>query len=259
MSRRRGYAARAALGLLVALLMGVGGLRASTPIDLFETGNSAYEAGRYEEAAAAYEKILAYGMHDARVEYNLGNAYFKLGRLGPAILHYERALRLDSTDTDTRENLELARGLIRDRVPGPEIPYPLRALAGLVASISLNEATALFLLLYFGTGGVAAVIPLTRDWARRRALGYGAVALGLCAALAGGAVYYKVRVCTADQAIVMQDRVDVRAGPAQDNTVLFTVHEGTRMEIRNRLEGWCQVSLPNALSGWVPTAAVERV
>jgi hypothetical protein len=31
------------------------------------------------------------------------------------------------------------------------------------------------------------------------------------------------------------------------------------MELRNRLEPWMQVSLPNGLSGWVPSSAVERV
>jgi uncharacterized protein YgiM (DUF1202 family) len=57
----------------------------------------------------------------------------------------------------------------------------------------------------------------------------------------------------------MEEKVDVLSGPAADNTVLFTVHEGTRLEVRNRRDGWYQVSLPNAMSGWVPSGAVEQV
>ncbi len=74
---------------------------ASTPKELFDAGNGAYEQGRFQDAAAAYEKILGYGVGDPRVLYNLANAYFKMGKLGAAILHYERALRLDPSPKQT--------------------------------------------------------------------------------------------------------------------------------------------------------------
>lgn len=245
--------------LLVLALLGSAPVLASTPADLFATGNDAYEKGRYEEAAGAYEKILGYGVVDPRVLYNLGNAYFKMGRLGPAILQYERALRLEPGDRDVRANLDFARGRIRDRVPEPEAPYPVEVMERAIDAVSTDRATAIFLLFYLAAGGLVGAIALARDPLRQRALVYAALAAGACAAAAGGGLGYKIREETAQEAIVMQDRVDVRSGPAADNTVLFTVHEGTRVEVRNRLEGWCQVSLPNALSGWVPSASVEEV
>jgi uncharacterized protein YgiM (DUF1202 family) len=81
----------------------------------------------------------------------------------------------------------------------------------------------------------------------------------LCALLAAGGLFYKIQAVTAAQAIVMTDRVDVLSGPSADNTVLFTVHEGTLLEVRNRRDGWYQVSLPNSMSGWIPSVSVERV
>ena len=57
-------------------------------------GNTAYAAGDFNSAAAAYESVLRYRISDPRVEYNLGNAEFRRGNLGKAILHYERARRL---------------------------------------------------------------------------------------------------------------------------------------------------------------------
>ncbi|HEU4402883.1 MAG TPA: hypothetical protein VFT43_12335, partial [Candidatus Polarisedimenticolia bacterium] len=56
--------------LLVALLIpgpGTAPARASSPEELFAAGNDAYEKERFEEAAAAYEKILDYGLRDPRV------------------------------------------------------------------------------------------------------------------------------------------------------------------------------------------------
>ena len=58
----------------------------------FDVANAAYADGRYEEAAAGYEALLAEGPN-ATLYYNLGNARFKQGELAQAILNYERALK----------------------------------------------------------------------------------------------------------------------------------------------------------------------
>jgi tetratricopeptide (TPR) repeat protein len=253
---------RLLLPLCVVLLGSIAGLEgpvASSPEALYDQGNTAYEEGRFDDAVSAYEQILQYGLRDPRVHYNLGNALFKAGHLGRAILHYERTLRLDPTDPEARENLGLAREKIRDRVAEPELPAPLLAVRGWLETKSTGGMTLFFLLVYFAAAALIGAIPLTHGYARRRILGGGALVVGFCAALAGGALYYKVKQITAPYAIVVVERMDVRSGPAADNTVLFTVHEGTRLEVRNRLEGWYQISLPNALSGWIPESGVERV
>jgi tetratricopeptide (TPR) repeat protein len=253
--------ARAASALLLAL-WGAASLHpalASTSKDLFEGGNSAYEQGRFQDAAAAYEKVVAYGVADPRVLYNLGNSYFKLGKLGSAILCYERALRLDSSDQDARFNLEFARGLIRDRIQEPEIPYPVKALKDVLDTLPLELVGLVFLCIYYLAASLLGALLLVTGAVRRRVLGYGAAAAGLCAILAAGILYYKIEDRASAHAIVMTDRVDVLSGPSSDNTILFTVHEGTRLELRNWRDGWYQVSLPNAMSGWVPSESVERV
>lgn len=240
-------------------LAGQGPLLAATPDELFGAANSAYEAGDYDAAIAGYEKILAYGLHDPRVHYNLGNAFFRSGRLGAAILHYERALKLDPGDLEARENLELARSQIRDRTAGPELQFPLLALRDLVDGLSLNGITLLFFVFYLPTAALIGAIPLSGDQVRRRVFGYAAAVLGLCTLVAIAGLGYKISDVTTERAIVMQERVDVLAGPGEDNTVLYTVHEGTRLDVRNRLEGWLQISLPDAGAGWIPSTAAEQV
>jgi tetratricopeptide (TPR) repeat protein len=87
---------------------------------VFARANQLYEEGRYQEAVAKYEEILASGMQDGRVYYNLGNAYFKQDKLGPAILNYERAQRLMPRDEDIKVNLAYARSQIVDKVETPD-------------------------------------------------------------------------------------------------------------------------------------------
>ena len=93
---------------------------AGEPEILFRKGNEAYADGKFLEAAGFYQEILRYGIEDPRVEYNLGNAAFKLGHLGGAILHYRRAALLDPTDDEIRGNVEFAESTRIDRIVRPE-------------------------------------------------------------------------------------------------------------------------------------------
>ena len=250
---------RLLVGAVLALLVSGGALRAATLEETFERGAAAYREGKFEDAARAYIAILESGVADPRVFYNLGNVYFKQGRIGPAILEYERALRLDPADQDVRDNLELARSQMRDRVPDPELQAPVRMVKETIESMPPDVLSGSFLAFWWLTCLFVAGIPVVRSWMRRRLLAYGAGGLALVAALFATALVYQMQQAAEGVAIVMADRVDVRSGPGDENTVLFTVHEGTRMEVRNRMEHWTQVSLPNGLSGWVPAESVEKV
>lgn len=55
----------------------------------------AYTKEDYAKAIELYEGILKSNGESAAVYYNLGNAYYKAGKIAPAILNYERCLLLD--------------------------------------------------------------------------------------------------------------------------------------------------------------------
>jgi hypothetical protein len=40
---------------------------------------------------------------------------------------------------------------------------------------------------------------------------------------------------------------------------LFTAHEGTKFRVRKRSDTWWLVSLPNGVSGWVKSDALETI
>src|SRR5262249_51298460 len=84
---------------------------AESPKTVFFRGNSLYSEERYAEAAAQYEQILNDGLASGNVYFNLGNAYFKAGDVGRAILAYERARRLIPGDPDLMANLGYAPSL----------------------------------------------------------------------------------------------------------------------------------------------------
>ena len=76
--------------------------------------NALYEDGRYEQAARSFQQLVDKGYGDPVLYYNLGNAYFKQGDIGRAILNYLRAERLAPRDDDIRTNLDFARSQTLD-------------------------------------------------------------------------------------------------------------------------------------------------
>ena len=70
--------------------------------------------GRQISAAiSGYESLVKDRQWNASLFYDLGNAYFRAGDPGRAILNYERALALDPNQPEARANLQLVRDQAR--------------------------------------------------------------------------------------------------------------------------------------------------
>ena len=84
--------------------------------DIYNKANQYYASNDFQSALSNYLVLIERGVKNPHLYYNLGNTYFKLGELGYAILYYEKALALRSSDRETRENLEYAKRSLKERV-----------------------------------------------------------------------------------------------------------------------------------------------
>src|SRR5213076_3048571 len=124
----------------------------------FSKANQEYAQGHFKEAIAGYETLVRSGPLSANLFYDLGNAYFRTGDFGRAILNYERALALDPHHPEATANLQIARDEARalELQPNRLERYLQFASAN---QYSVVAAAAVWLMIF----GVAAVI-----FARRR-------------------------------------------------------------------------------------------
>jgi tetratricopeptide (TPR) repeat protein len=233
--------------------------RAENLEQIFNRGNTAYEQGRYDEAVEAYRSVLRYRVQDPVLEFNLANAEFKLNNLGPAILHYERAHRMDPTDDDIRSNLDYARSFCLDRVEIPEqsvLVHWLQAAQNRLGSD--GQAWIAAGLIWLGAGLLAWRLSRPAGWSGR--YGWLLALLLISIAVTSASCYHtSQRLEGRRLAVVQKAAVEVLAGPSLNNPALFTVHEGLTLEVRTVREGWLQVSLPNGLNGWIDRTAIEIV
>ena len=225
--------------------------------DAFDAANAAYADGRYEEAAAMYQTLLD-EQPDATLYYNLGNARFKQGELAQAILNYERALRLKPNYKDAQYNLAFAQSRITDNIV--EQDFFLSSWARTMRN-SLSERTwwstsiglficALIALLLFLLG--------RELWLRKTAFHVAWIALlfSLIAGLNAGSL--RQRNTLRNEAIITQGVVNVKSSPDRSGTDLFTIHEGTKVTIRETLGEWVNVSV-GSNEGWMKAAHLERI
>ena len=70
---------------------------AESPVSLVEKGNTAYNAGKYDEALSAYDAAAKERPSDARIEFNRGAVFFRKGELDKAKDAWEKAA-LGATD-----------------------------------------------------------------------------------------------------------------------------------------------------------------
>src|SRR4051812_15187191 len=78
----------------------------------WEKAGNFYSNKQYDSAAYYYEQIAALKPRNAAVYYNLGNSYYRLNLIGPAVLNYERALHIDPSYKEAQDNLSLTQSRI---------------------------------------------------------------------------------------------------------------------------------------------------
>lgn len=81
----------------------------------FIAADSAYNTDDYTGAIRLYEDVIATEGTSSAIFYNLGNAYYRIGKNGKALVNYERALRLSPNDADIKANIEFVNSRLQDK------------------------------------------------------------------------------------------------------------------------------------------------
>jgi tetratricopeptide (TPR) repeat protein len=248
----------ASVSLLVCLTNCAGVDTAATSGSGMAEANRLYEAGQYAEAAASYQALVDASAEDGALYYNLGNAYYKAGDLGRAILNYRRAQSLLPRDQDVAANLRIARSQTQDLID-QDREGPLVATVGrLFRWITLYEAALATLMLWFFLCGLLIAAILRSD--QKRIL---LTLAGIAAAFfALGVLSVGIRLLDETDrapAVVVGDAVSVRSGPGQEYLAEFNLHAGAEVRMVERRQAWARIALPGDLQGWVPEDTVVRV
>lgn len=228
--------------------------------DLMHRGNANYQKQQFSEAAGCYEKILAQGYSGADVYYNLGNAYFKQGRLGLAILNYERALRLSPRDEDIKYNLRIANARTADRISEMPKMFLLEWWDGILGIFSVAGWTWFSYFLFVILLCAVALFVFIRKAEMKRFIFISAMGVAAFLILSVIFTFINIRKESALRpAIITASAATAKLSPDEQSGDAFLMHEGTKVYIEDKVEVWTKVKLADGKTGWVRTGEVTKI
>jgi len=232
---------------------------ADTPEKLFFACNAQYEKKDYAKAAESYLKILDQGVENGRLYYNIGNAFFKMGKLGYAILSYEKAKRLDPGDSDLRSNLEYARSLVEGSIYyNSRRNFIIRLIGRPFRDLSLNRMTTIAAFLYIVVVLMALANTYSPSFARKTRVLFFLISVVFVWSLAIFAVrYYHQNILR--PGIVVQKSVECKYEPVENSASFYRLNEGDRVLVLNARNGWREIKRADGKSAWVKKEAVEEI
>lgn len=231
--------------------------------------DSAYSKENYDEAIALYNSLLDERGRSAEIYYNLGNAYYRKGEIGNAVLSYERALRVNPSHADARANLAFVNSRLEDR-PEDNNSFLTRLHRSVVLSMSADAWAWIALTSFVLLCAAVALYIFSANVTLRKLGFFGAFVLLVLT------VYFVVVAVNAasyfndhSEAVVTAPSTLLNSAPRQPGNTekVVPLHEGTKVEIIDSIATpddpvspmWYNVRINGSASAWLRATDVERI
>jgi len=232
--------------------------------DYFQQANSADDQEKasqlYEKAILSFNKIIDEGkVKNARLYYNLANAYFLNGNIGKAVLNYRRAEKLDSSDENIKKNLEFARSRRIDKVTVNTEKKVLQTLFFWHYDFSIKTKFILTCV-FFGALCLCGAITLKKGYIGP--LTVTMVITGLLTILFFVSVFIGYRTQSkVNYGVITASEVIARQGDGQNYPQSFKdpLHEGTEFQLLESRLRWYHIKLTDDSTAWIPSDSAELI
>jgi len=193
--------------------------------------------------------------------YNqLGLSYYHQGKPGLAVLWFLRALRINSSHGDAKNNLEYAISQSPDRELYPESTFLSELFLRIYDFFTLNALAVIVLILLILTIICLHWI-IHLDQTQERAVPVmWLIIIGFAFVSFVTLLSLKYRDFHSDsKAVIIANMVDGYSGPGSEYGRLFTIHEALMVQISRVDREWALITLPNGGAGWIPASSLMKV
>lgn len=230
-----------------------------SPSILFENANNFYVKGNYQDAISGYKQILDGGFESSELYYNLGNSYYKLNKVAESNFYFEKALILSPNDKEVLNNLSFAKNLTIDLIedlPQTQIQNGLDFITSffsdrLWAYISIGSVMLFFIL---------SLLYLFSNKSSIKRFYFSLSLISLLFSIFFSSILFsntkkKEKISTG---IIFSKELPVFSEPNMGDEI-FVLHEGTKVQIIEKLIGWEKIKLSNGAEGWVVEGKIEKL
>jgi tetratricopeptide (TPR) repeat protein len=211
----------------------------------FALGVEAYDRGNYAKAVDVWENLAQdRGISNGHLFYNLGNAYFRLGKIGEAMACYFGAQELIPRDRDVNRNIEILMKKTAEQLRPENYGGFVDRFADGWGFVSLRERLLL--------GGVIWIVVSMCCYLvlQGRASRWWAI-FAVCIAIPVTVSFYMGWQLSGRWGAVISNAAQIHSGPSESSAILFNLGDGAPVMLHDRVEGWAQVITADGRSGWV--------
>lgn len=239
--------------IVILIFFFVSGLLAQNEV-LFSKATDSYNAGDYGKAIEYYQRIIDNGKHSAELYFNMANAHYKRDEIGPSIYYYEKALLLKPNDSEILNNLSYAQNMRLDAIDTLPESAMTRFYNAFIGNFSFDQWA------YFGVAMIIifvlaylAYYLLNNTLQKRFSFIVSIFALLLCVSSLSFA-YLQYNAFNSDNpAIIFEREVVVTSEPNERSERIFTLHEGTKVNVLEELNDWMKIKIVDGQTGWIPS------
>ena len=260
---------RFAVSVSFIALMTIFAIKGSST-QLLSEADSAYNAGNYRMALTKYMQVLDNEGSSSELYYNIGNANYRVGNIGKAIVNYERALRLDPSNKDAKANLEYVNSTIKG-LPEDGSSFLSNVHGNIRSGLTTNAWAIVALCLFICVLGCMAIYLFSKN-ANIKKIGF----FGGFAVVALFIYSLVIAIQTASEpgkdntGIVIRNNARLTSSPGttkQNSDKTIHIPEGSKVNIIDSLATpedavtsmWYNVAMGNNTRAWIDSGDVERI
>ena len=223
---------------------------------LLDSARENYAIGNFETAIQQYNSVLNKGLLSADLYYNLGNSYFRNEQLGYCILNYEKALKLNPSHENAIFNLDLVKTKRIDKFDEvPQFSFAL-LLIGINKYLSHNYSSIIGSLIILIS---ALMFIYGKKVKLKKIITYSRLGVTLGLFITIIAWKQQTAVYQYKSGIVVAKSSNIFSEPNPNSTLLFEIHEGVKLEIISKSNGWVNIKTPDNEVGWIEEFTIENI
>jgi tetratricopeptide (TPR) repeat protein len=248
---------------LIILLLFSCNLNYSFADDLNESMQKAadyYRQGEFDNAIDIYEKLRNDGYEGTSIYFNLANSYYRIGKLGYAILNYERALKNSPSDEDVKHNLAFAKLSTVDRIQPLPTFFLFEWWESMLAALSVNGWTIAAFIFYFVLILFFTLYFFAKTVSQQKVILFSGLAALVILAINVSLLIVKInREESHISGVVVEQSITVKTSPDIKSTDAFVIHEGLKVKLEDKLDGWVRIRLADGKVGWLLEENIEQI
>ncbi len=220
---------------------------------IYQKGIDSYRSDNFIDAIKYFNQILDYNYKSEELFYNLGNAYYLMDNIPYSVWSYEKCLILNPLNEDALFNLKLVNLKVKDRIEIPEAPFFLKAFRLIKNLFSPSEwiFTGCILLCFTSILLFIRKVFYSTKVVLLEKLIY--IILMIIVLPGSFSIYDSFNI---EQGIIKSDKVNIHSAPNDSSVILFKIHEGLKVDIKEKDSNWMKIKLIDGKEGWIPSKKI---